>query len=422
MNMQSVIGDQKISRRRKPVRSPHMQGNYRFHFETLNPVHGMSILANQRILRLRTVKPLQFEQAGARQDQSSAKIKKPRSSIAPWHYLKNLQLLPKLYEKCKQVKTHKLFRTRSGLLISAALACAVLAMLVLVALPPPESALDLSGFSLPPTEDLSLLLLHAVIDNGVPEEELPDNAAIPLTLSLINYTVATNDTLDSIAKRFGISLDTLISINSIADVRRIQAGASLKVPNIDGIVYKVQPGDNLSTIAAKHNSTLLDIVDANDLTSHTISSGQVLFIPGAKLNSHDLKKALGTLVIWPVSGKISSNFGYRNNPFTGIRHFHNGLDVVAAENTPIRASMDGKVAETGYSSLYGNFVIMTHAGSYQTLYAHLNRIDVKVGQIISQGVTVGRLGSTGYSTGPHLHFGVFKSGVPMDPLRLLRGN
>jgi murein DD-endopeptidase MepM/ murein hydrolase activator NlpD len=269
---------------------------------------------------------------------------------------------------------------------------------------------------------MALLLLHTVIDAAAPEEDMTTAPPLPLTLSLRNYTVSRNDTLDAIARRFNVTLDTLISINGIADVRRLQVGTVLKVPNIDGIVYKVQRGDNLSTIASRNNTSLLDLVDANDLASHTISPGQTLFIPGARLGSYDLKKALGTLVIWPVTGRISSNFGYRSNPFTGIRQFHNGLDIVAPVNTPVRASMDGRVAETGYSSIFGNFVIMTHAGSYQTLYAHLIRIDVKVGQVLRQGSSVGLLGSTGDSTGPHLHFGVFKGGTPTDPLKLLRGN
>jgi murein DD-endopeptidase MepM/ murein hydrolase activator NlpD len=406
MSMESVIDDQKISHRRKPVRILRMNSDRRFHLDGFHPglaASGLAAsgLADQRISRIKVERSVENTVQDINKGLHPEKLRHPVPSSS-W--------------------LHGPFNSRKGYRILALFLCTTLAFLGIAAIPSYEQPVDLSGFDLPPVDDMALLLLHTVIDGAVLEEEVISAPPLPLTLSLRNYTIARNDTLEAIARRFNVSLDTLISINGIADVRRLQVGAVLKVPNIDGIVYKVQRGDNLSSIASRNNTSLLDLVDANDLASHTISPGQILFIPGARLNSYDLKKALGTLVIWPVSGRISSTFGYRSNPFTGIRQFHNGLDIVAPVNTPVKASMDGRVAETGYSAIFGNFVIMTHAGSYQTLYAHLNRIDVRAGQIIGQGSTVGLLGSTGYSTGPHLHFGVFRSGTPIDPLRLLRGN
>jgi murein DD-endopeptidase MepM/ murein hydrolase activator NlpD len=406
MSMERVIDDQTVSRRRKPVRILRMNSDRRFIKERFTSGPGAynpaaTGLLEQRIVRLKPAHARDGSVPGANE------------GLQPGNKHSAGQRISWLKRPLKLFKGHR---------ILVILLCTSLAFLGLAVLPTYERPLDLSSFEMPPADDMAVLLLHAVIDGAAPDEEAAGVPPLPLTLSLRTYTIARNDTLDGIARRFNISLDTLISINGIADVRRLQVGAALKVPNIDGIVYKVQRGDNLSSIASRNNTTLLDLVDANDLASHTINPGQILFIPGARLSSYDLKKALGTLVIWPVSGRISSSFGYRNNPFTGIRQFHNGLDIVAPVNTPVKAAMDGRVAETGYSAIFGNFVIMTHAGSYQTLYAHLNRIDVRAGQIMSQGSSLGLLGSTGYSTGPHLHFGVFKSGTPTDPLRLLRGN
>jgi len=401
MNMESVIGDQKISRRRKPVRILRMNGDKRFFLDRFNLDFSASAAVNQRITRIKTDKPAE----PMTQDDTAAPGQKTGRKA-------DLRIsLP-----------HRFKLSRQGYWRLGILLCTALAILGIAAMPSYETPVDLSGFDLPPSDDMALLLLNAVIDGTEVDQETAITQPLPLTLSLRTYTIARNDTLDAIARRFNISLDTLISINGIADVRRLQVGTKLKVPNINGIAYTVQRGDNLSSIATRNKTTILDLVDANDLASHTISPGQILFIPGATLSSYELRKALGTLVRWPVTGRISSNFGYRSNPFTGIRQFHNGLDIVAPENTQVKAAMDGRVAETGYSSIFGNFVIMTHAGSYQTLYAHLNRIDVKVGQVRSQGSIVGLLGSTGYSTGAHLHFGVFKSGIPADPLRLLRAN
>jgi murein DD-endopeptidase MepM/ murein hydrolase activator NlpD len=413
MNMESVIGDQKISRRRKPVRILRMTGDKRFlldrfSLDRFNPGFSPAATADQRITRIKAEKPAEPTTPVTSTESGHEAGHKIKSRLS---WVRHLKSLP-----------HRFRLSRQGYWVPGIVLCTLLAFLGIAAMPSFKVPLDLTGFDLPPADDMSLLLLHAVIDDATVEEDSTISLPLPLTLSLQTYTITRNDTLDAIARRYNVSLDTLISINNISNVRRLQVGTTLKVPNIDGISYTVQRGDSLSSIASRNNTTVLDLVDANDLASHTISPGQSLFIPGARLSSYDLRKALGTLVIWPITGRISSNFGYRSNPFTGIRQFHNGLDIVAPVNTRVKAAMDGRVAETGYSSIFGNFVIMTHTGSYQTLYAHLNRIDVKAGQVKSQGSTVGLLGSTGYSTGPHLHFGVFRNGTPMDPLKLLRGN
>ncbi len=298
----------------------------------------------------------------------------------------------------------------------AALAASALAVALILSW---EAPLDLSGFTLPQDQYSIELILDSLSGRQELAEESAAMPALPLTLSFSSYTVAKNDTLDQIARRFNVRLDTLISLNSIGNARRIQAGAVLKIPNIDGIIHTVRKGENLSTIASGASLSIIDIIDANDLATQTITPGQSLFLPGARLASHELKKVLGTLIAWPVRGRLSSYFGYRPNPFTGVRQFHNGLVIVAPTNTPAQAGMGGRVAETGYSAVFGNFVILSHADSYQTLYAHLNKISVRAGQSVGQGATVGLIGSTGYSTGTHLHFGLFKNGIGMDPLKML---
>ena len=281
------------------------------------------------------------------------------------------------------------------------------------------SRLDLSGFSLPEDSSTYGLILESLSGEAAGEELPVGLPALPMTLTLTTYTVVRNDTLEGISKRFGVRLDTLVSLNGISNARRLQAGAKLKIPNMDGVIYTVKKGESLTSIAAAGKLSVMDILDANDLRTQNITPGQTLFLPGARLSSYDLKKALGTLVAWPVNGRISSYFGYRPNPFTGVRQFHNGLDVVVPENSNAKAAMDGRVAETGYSAVFGNFVILNHAGSYQTLYAHLNKILVRTGQTVYQGNAVGLVGSTGYSTGPHLHFGLFRNGTAIDPLSML---
>lgn len=253
--------------------------------------------------------------------------------------------------------------------------------------------------------------------DGGPGFEMPP---LPVTLAVSTYVVRPGDALSSIAARHGVNLDTLISMNGITDARRIRAGTRLRIPNLSGIVHVVARGESVGSLASRYGVSPTALLDANDLGSAVIRPGQTLFIPGARMSATDLKKALGELVAWPVRGPLSSYFGYRPNPFTGIRQFHNAIDIVAPEGTPVRSAMDGRVADTGYNAIYGNYVILTHPEGYQTLYGHLSKISVKRGASVQQGTILGAVGTTGYSTGPHLHFSVFKKGSAVDPLKLLK--
>lgn len=122
----------------------------------------------------------------------------------------------------------------------------------------------------------------------------------------------------------------------------------------------------------------------------------------------------------PHDGPLSSRFGLRSNPFTGKgSEFHGGLDFKGATGDPIGATANGKVSFAGTQNGYGKVVVVEHAHGYSTLYAHLSRIDVKPGQRLRAGDTVGLLGNTGRSTGPHLHYEVQLRGERLDPERFL---
>ncbi|MBN1242336.1 MAG: M23 family metallopeptidase [Spirochaetales bacterium] len=283
---------------------------------------------------------------------------------------------------------------------------------------PPEPEPALAFPEDPAFESLLLSFLHGT--ESVPPEEGFDVPPPPVSLEIYRYRVKSGDALSTIAKRYGVSMDSLISLNGISSAKALKAGAELRVPNMSGVVHKVSKGENLASIAKRHGTTVTALLDANDLASETLAVGQSLFVPGAKLSSTELKRVLGELVLWPVSGRISSRFGYRPSPFTGVRQFHNGIDIVAAKGTKAKAAMDGRVADTGFNTVYGNYVILSHADGYQTWYAHLDRILVAKGQYLYQGNPVGLVGNTGVSTGTHLHFSVFRYGKAIDPLGVLK--
>lgn len=121
-------------------------------------------------------------------------------------------------------------------------------------------------------------------------------------------------------------------------------------------------------------------------------------------------------LLMPTRGRFTSGFGVRRHPIFGVRRMHSGVDIAAARGSPVRVAADGVVAYTGWFGGYGKIVIVDHGEGLSTLYAHLSSILTAAGQRVRKGQLIARVGSTGYSTGPHLHFEVRVNGTPVNPL------
>jgi murein DD-endopeptidase MepM/ murein hydrolase activator NlpD len=242
---------------------------------------------------------------------------------------------------------------------------------------------------------------------------------------IIDYEVVKGDTLGSIADKFGISIDTIKWANSLKTEKLIP-GQSLRIPPVTGIVQNVAPGDTIYSLAKKYKSDSQKIVnfpgnDFADLDTFALNVGQTLFIPdGVMPQAAPIYKpapvpqfiaGAGGKFIWPVQGVITQW------PVS----YHMAVDIANASAPPIAAGDAGVVSYAGCLRYgYGCHVIINHAGGFQTLYAHLSSYNVSVGQSVGRGQVIGRMGSTGRSSGTHLHFEVRKNGVLLNPLSFLK--
>jgi murein DD-endopeptidase MepM/ murein hydrolase activator NlpD len=220
------------------------------------------------------------------------------------------------------------------------------------------------------------------------------------------YIVREGDTLSEIAEMFGVSSNTILWANNIK-AGSIKAGQELVILPISGVRHVVKKGDTLKTLATKYKADLDDILSYNGLSAESsIAAGDIIMVPDGVISApSSLGKKSG-----PQSYPVYA--GYYLRPIAGGRksqgfHGNNGVDLAAPVGTPILASANGKVILSrtgGYNGGYGTYVVVSHPNGTQTVYAHMNRNNVRVGDQVTQGEIIGTIGLTGKTTGPHLHF------------------
>ncbi|MFH0830969.1 MAG: M23 family metallopeptidase, partial [Parcubacteria group bacterium] len=253
---------------------------------------------------------------------------------------------------------------------------------------------------------------------------------------ILMYTVQSGDTLSTIADEFGIDLRTLLWSNNLSATSTIKPGGQLKILPVSGVVHKVVDGDSLSSIAQKYQASQSKIESYNNLTSASaIKIGQELIIPGG-IRPAAPKPAPATGVqlasgssgygdISSASGDTgaSGSFGWPSacNYISQFFGWHTGIDIACPFGTSVVAADGGTVISAGWEGGYGNCVVIDHGNGFKTRYAHLasGGIHVRNGQAVSRGQHIGDEGSTGWSTGPHLHFEIMLNGAFQNPLNYL---
>ena len=231
------------------------------------------------------------------------------------------------------------------------------------------------------------------------------------------YTIGEGENLTSISKKIGANLDTLVSVNKISNANKLKPGQKIIIPNRNGLLYTIKENEKIEEVADKYDIQLNRILAFNKIYSASdIKIGDDIFLPGAKYTLDERIDKFGQMFSLPVNvTRISSVFGYRVHPITKTRTKHTGVDIPGSLNTPVYAARKGKVIFAGYSGGYGNLVIVRHDKGYTTYYGHLNKITTKIGDNVGVGVMIGRMGSTGNSTGSHLHFEVRRNGEALNP-------
>ncbi|MBP6943025.1 MAG: M23 family metallopeptidase [Candidatus Buchananbacteria bacterium] len=270
-----------------------------------------------------------------------------------------------------------------------------------------------------------------------PDGMTPDNGGVSRTRSSVTeYTVRDGDSIGKIARDFNISVNTLVWANGISTSGYIKPGQRLVIPPTTGVLHTVAKGDTLAKIALKYDANESQISEFNGLAAEGLVAGRTIMIPGGRVIDTPKPRAIAattpkvtartqTSNIEPAAPAGSGKYVWPNGcrrvsqAFRG--RLHTGIDIACPYGTQIRAAEAGVISKVQYgNSGYGNHIMINHGGGIVTLYGHLSTISVKAGQRVDRGELIGLEGSTGRSTGPHLHFEVRINGAFANPLNYVR--
>ncbi|HEY8489804.1 MAG TPA: M23 family metallopeptidase [Dehalococcoidia bacterium] len=289
---------------------------------------------------------------------------------------------------------------------------------------------------------------RAAVLNATPTPT-PSPTPTPPPPPFIDYEIRSGDTVSTLAQRFGISQDTLVDNNpeTISNPNELIVGKKLRIPRVDGYIHWISLGETISALAARYGVDEQKIIEINNITNpREIQPGAPVLVPGARPIAYVAVQPSPTAaapapsgggsgggaaqpapapastslppfsgLIWPVQGPISSYFGPGHPLGIDIDQYH-------SPGAPVAAAAPGVVTFAGGDPCcsYGYWVEIQHAGGYTTRYAHLSRWPaVSIGQQVAAGDLLGYSGSTGYSTGYHLHFEVRLNGTPLNPCNWL---
>lgn len=278
------------------------------------------------------------------------------------------------------------------------------------------------------TEDTINTLISTTQDeSALIAPDITDPAVVVKTRDkIIDYVVQPGDVVSTIASKFGVNVNTLLWENNLTAYTTIRPGQTLKILPLNGVSHRVKKGDNLNAIAKKYQGDAAKILEFNKIASlDELQIDQVLIIPGGVKQaviaqpSYTVKNIIsppvaisGSKMQWPTSS-------FRITQYYHLRH--SGVDIGNKTGQPIYAAEGGMVEVSGWNSGgYGYYVIINHGNGFKTLYGHASKLYVTKGQQVNRGAVIAAIGSTGRSTGPHLHFEIISTGRKINPLGYIR--
>lgn len=270
--------------------------------------------------------------------------------------------------------------------------------------------------------DISIVNSDSLLSENGPSGTLADINDSATTGQISRYMVRKGDSLSSIAKMFGVSVNTIVWANDVS-AKTLKEGQVLVILPISGTIHTVAKGDTIKSIAKKYKADAGEITQFNDLTSDSVLAvGDQIIIPDGEGSSmvssgQQTTKIVKGIAIHnnPYRGGSGPNYvGYYIKPLVGGvetqgLHGYNAIDIATPIGTPILAAASGQVVisrSSGWNGGYGNYIVLSHYNGTQTLYGHLSKTYVSDGDTVVQGQVIGLSGTTGESTGPHLHFEV----------------
>lgn len=287
------------------------------------------------------------------------------------------------------------------------------------ALPFSAASLTPRGETLPVTPVVGTAAGSPIIRPGVAVSPTDPRLAKAARLVLSTHTVAEGETLTAIAARYRSDPETLEGLNPGLSAEGLRPGQKIKVLNGRGALYILRPGETLAIVSKRFSVAEAKLLAANGLLSaDQTKPGQQIILPNIKPRRRDdelASRGLGPLYfIWPTRGWLTSRFGMRWG------RMHEGVDIATTWGHQVVAAAPGRVEFAGWYAGYGRLVILDHGRGIRTRYGHNSRLLVRPGQWVERGDVIALSGSSGSSTGPHLHFEVRQQGRPMNPLSLLR--
>jgi LysM repeat protein len=246
----------------------------------------------------------------------------------------------------------------------------------------------------------------------------------PAFVTFTRYRIQRGDNFWKLAKRSGYTIDTIVGCNPVLSQVSCQNGQEILLPSRGGCLHQVGPTDSLQTLALDYRVEAVAIEAANRIRPELgLVPGMWLFIPGAKplhlsegMHAQYSKRALFRS---PLTGRYTSFVGNRLHPVLGFSRYHAGVDIACPNRSWVGAAASGVVIGSGWGGGLGKYIKIDHENGFVTVYGHLSEIYIRTGKRVRGGQLIARSGSTGLSTGPHLHFGIYDHGRVRNPMDYL---